>query len=252
MKRESKNSLDKKINCGKDFYQIFTSAISSNETNIISFVNPFSYDLLRKRKDLITDIDAFFSDGTLLCKLHNTFFKKKILRASFDYSSIATDVLNYVVQHNLPIAFIGAQQKELDGALKNIKIKHDGINITYSRNGYFSNEEERSTCAKELNANIAKIIIVGMGTPYQENFAQVIKSISDKDVVILTCGGFLTQTSMRADYYYPLIKKLGLRWLQRIAMHQHVRQRVIKDYPKFLITYLYEHGVIALSRKNDN
>lgn len=89
-----------------------------------------------------------------------------------------------------------------------------------------------------------------MGTPYQENFAQIIKSLNDKGIVVLTCGGFLTQTSMRADYYYPLIKKLGLRWLQRIVMHQHVRQRVIKDYPKFLLTYLYEHGVMALFRKN--
>lgn len=178
------------------------------------------------------------------------FLKKKILRASFDYSSIAGYVLDYVAQNNLPIAFVGAKQKELDGALKNIKARHKGIDITYSRNGYFNNEEEKNTCADELIASVAKIVIVGMGTPYQENFAQIIKSLNDKGIVVLTCGGFLTQTSMRADYYYPLIKKLGLRWLQRIVMHQHVRQRVIKDYPKFLLTYLYEHGVMALFRKN--
>jgi N-acetylglucosaminyldiphosphoundecaprenol N-acetyl-beta-D-mannosaminyltransferase len=250
MRNKLENNLDKKINCGNNFHQVFTSALSAKEANIISFVNPFSYDILRSRLDLITNIDEFFSDGTLLCKLHNIFCKKKVQRASFDYSSIAGYVLDYVAQNNLPIAFVGAQQKELEGALNNIKAKHNGIDITYFRNGYFDSEEEKHICANEINASVAKVVIVGMGTPYQENFAQIIKSVSDKGIVVLTCGGFLTQTSMRADYYYPFIKKLGLRWLQRIAMHQHVRQRVIKDYPKFLITYVYEHGIKALSRKN--
>ena len=71
MRNKLENNLDKKINCGNNFHQVFTSALSAKEANIISFVNPFSYDILRSRLDLITNIDEFFSDGTLLCKLHN-------------------------------------------------------------------------------------------------------------------------------------------------------------------------------------
>ena len=78
-----------------------------------------------------------------------------------------------------------------------------------------------------------------MGTPYQERFSVSLKKLLTSPATIITCGGFLTQTSIKADYYHPLIKKLGLRWLQRMVMHKHVRDRVLKKYPKFIFYYLY-------------
>jgi N-acetylglucosaminyldiphosphoundecaprenol N-acetyl-beta-D-mannosaminyltransferase len=76
-----------------------------------------------------------------------------------------------------------------------------------------------------------------MGTPYQEDFALLAKKFL-KSSFIITCGGFLTQTSIRPDYYSPLVKRLGLRWLQRAIYHKHVRRRLIVDYPKFMIRYI--------------
>ena len=89
-----------------------------------------------------------------------------------------------------------------------------------------------------------------MGTPIQDQFIIEAKDSCPNVKLMFTCGGFLTQTSIKSDYYHPLIKKFSLRWLQRMVMHKHVRQRVIKDYPKFLISYLYEHIAMLMFRKS--
>ncbi len=81
-----------------------------------------------------------------------------------------------------------------------------------------------------------------MGTPLQEEFLiRIKKAINIK--ILITCGGFLTQTSMFGDYYHPIIKKLGLRWLQRAILHKHVRDRLIKVYPEFLLSYLLNRKI---------
>lgn len=233
---ESKIILDKKICSGEDFFDIINESILSRDNKIISFVNPFSYFSLVDRTKIVTDIDFFFSDGSLHSFLHS-FFYQKISRASFDYSSIADDFFKLAVDQSLKVSIIGATQDEIDKASKIILSKYPGLNLCYIRNGYFT-EKEISYIPKEINKFSPDIIIVGMGTPYQEEFSIKLKNELKKKALIITCGGFLTQTSIRDDYYYPLVKILGIRWLQRMIMHKHVRDRVFKIYPKFLFSYI--------------
>lgn len=230
--------LDERISSGIDFLKIFRDATLSTSSKIITFVNPFSYEQLRNEKKLINNLDYFFSDGALLCFFNNVFKKRKITRASFDYSSIANDVLQFASKNDMKVAIIGATDKELEVAVKTLKSQHKCLNVTYYRNGYFKSNDEMFETAKKISTLELDLALVGMGTPYQEEFSVLIKDNAVTPIVILTCGGFLTQTSIRADYYFPLIKKLGLRWLQRIVMHKHVRDRVLKDYPIFIYNYI--------------
>jgi len=213
----------------------------NNTTKFITFVNPFSYDIFLKDSKMIKEFDVFFADGALLVKLHNLFNKNKIERVSFDFSSIATDVLNYVNENNTSLAVIGAKEEELKGAISNLKILYPNLNIIYSRNGYFNNESDYRECFEEMKNFKIDILIIGMGSPYQEKFAVRVKKEKLNIPLVFTCGGFLTQTSIKADYYHPLVKKFGLRWLQRAIMHKHVRDRLLKDYPLFVIKYIYNH-----------
>lgn len=233
-----KNSLDEKIKCGAQFSETFLQMREAKDVKVISFVNPFSYFKLLNLSSLTREIDVFFSDGSLLCLFHGFFCKQKVKRASFDYSSIAGEVLDYSVREHLKIAIVGATQEELEGAIVHLKAQHEGLDVVYSRNGYFLNSEDMLSSIDALSTSQADLLLIGMGTPYQEEYAALLKRHCKKTLVALTCGGFLTQTSMRPDYYYPIVKKLGVRWLQRMVMHRHVRERVIKDYPKFVFHYI--------------
>lgn len=228
--------LNQKIKSGLAFTQVQNLAFESTSSQVISFVNPFSYYEISGKPNLVENIDHFFSDGALLCKLHNLFLPN-ITRASFDYSSIAENFLMYVSSLNKRIAIIGATDEENATAVKVLKLQYPSLNVVYHRNGYI---EDKNLVAKQLNEIHADVVLVGMGTPYQEQLSIHLKHALNNPAVIITCGGFLTQTSIKPDYYHPLVKKTGLRWLQRMIMHKHVRDRVLKKYPKFVFTYLWE------------
>lgn len=214
----------------------------NNSTKYVTFLNPYSFNVFLEHEEYINTFDMFFADGKLLVMLHNLFHLNKINRVSFDFSSIAHDVLSYANNNRVNVAFIGAKEKELNLALLNIKKMYPNIHIAYSRNGYFESNIDFIECVKNIKDSNIDILIVGMGSPYQEEFVVKIQKEKIKSLsLVITCGGFLTQTSIKADYYHPIIKKTGLRWLQRAFMHKHVRDRLMKDYPKFVIKYIYHH-----------
>jgi len=229
--------LDNKIRCGDSFNVYCNEAINSANSCVVSFVNPFSYKQLLNEPSLIEHIDSFFVDGFLLVRFHSLFVER-IRRASFDYSSIASDFFHLAIEKNASIAVIGAKEEELVPAVQTINTQFPALDICYARNGYIDDKE---AVLQELDKTKPRIVLLGMGTPYQERFATFLKANLKQPTLVITCGGFLTQTSIRADYYHPLVKKLGLRWLQRMIMHQHVRERVVKEYPKFVLHYVSTH-----------
>jgi len=231
--------INQKIKNKKNFLELFNRDFTT--TKLVTFINPFSYKVFLEDNTLIEEFDSFYADGLLLVKLHNLFHKNKIDRVSFDFSSIATDVLNYANENNTNLAVIGAKEEELKGAILNLKVLYPNLNIIYSRNGYFNHESDYRECFEEMRNFKIDILIIGMGSPYQEKFAVRVKKEKLDIPLVFTCGGFLTQTSIKADYYHPIVKKFGLRWLQRAIMHKHVRDRLIKDYPLFVAKYIYNH-----------
>lgn len=227
--------LNNKIKSGLAFFETQNISYKKNKSVVISFLNPFSYYELASENELIEEVDYFFSDGSLLCYMHNLFMPK-ITRASFDYSSIAEPFFNYVQSHSKSIAIIGATTSENNQAVKVLKSQYPNMNVVFHCNGYIENLEKT---LHEIDKVSPDVVLVGMGAPFQERFSVCLKNHLKRPALIITCGGFLTQTSIKPDYYHPLIKKLGLRWLQRIVMHKHVRSRVLNIYPRFIYKYLF-------------
>lgn len=229
----SKSAWEQKVN------EVYLA--DSGEKIIATFVNPFSYPILLDKPDLSSRFNLIFSDGALHTKLHNIFCKNKIDRVSFDLSSIAQDTLIRAQKNQLKVAFIGGKPEHANALPGKLLELFPGLNIALCRDGYFNGEQEKAECIKELHTLEPDIVIIGMGTPLQEEFLlKAVESVSSARE-FYTCGGFLEQTATKGDYYHPLVKKLGLRWLQRACMHSHVRNRLLKDYPKFLIQYIKKH-----------
>ncbi|MGF1784838.1 WecB/TagA/CpsF family glycosyltransferase [Photobacterium swingsii] len=229
------NWLDNKISTTKDFPDYIHKLYENG--GAVTFVNPFSYYIVESNYHYDSCFDAIYIDGSSLVYAHNLLFKDSVKRRSFDFSSIATDVFNFSIKHNLSVAIVGATHDELLAAKINLNKIYPNLDVCYSRDGYFSSESDVLKTIKEIDSSSADILIVGMGTPYQEDFLVSYFKETSSRIMAFTCGGFLSQTSIREDYYHPLIKKLGLRWLQRAVFNKHVRRRLIFDYPKFFLKY---------------
>lgn len=226
--------LETKIGTESDFLDLFETR---KNRVLVSFVNPFSYSILSGKHNIISQFD-WYSDGALLCFLSNIYRKSKIDRVSFDFSSVADSVFSECANRNLKVALIGGVEGEANVASEYIKSRHASVQICYARNGYLS-RCELDKVVNELNVNQIDVVIVGMGTPHQEEFILNIKNDINAQY-FFTCGGFITQTASKGDYYHPMVKKLGLRWLQRAIKHEHVRSRLFKVYPAFITHYFMD------------
>jgi N-acetylglucosaminyldiphosphoundecaprenol N-acetyl-beta-D-mannosaminyltransferase len=214
-----------------------------NSAVIITFVNTFSYYQLLDSDCALDKIDHIFVDGSLHVKFHNIFNKNKANRASFDFSSIADDFFVYAVKQEMNIAIIGATENEIATAVSNLRNKYTGLRIVYFRNGYFHDEAERRDLYAVLGTQQIDTVIIGMGTPSQEQLAIYLKD-QGLSAYIFTCGGFISQTARNVDYYHDITKKRDLRWLQRAIEFKHIRKRLLVNYPINIIRYLFEHTVL--------
>ena len=228
--------LEKKILSGADFDKVYNS---SQGGCIVSFVNPYSYRVVSLCEDssVVDDVDYWFSDGALLCGLIGFRRRQAIQRASFDFSSVAKDVFSRCVAEKSRVAIVGGAPGEVDVAIQNINSIFPGIRFVFSSHGYLD-VVARDSVIDSLVKSRPDVVVVGMGTPAQEIFSIGCRRRLVSPAKIFTCGGFVTQTASKPDYYHPLIKKTGLRWLQRAWEFPHVRKRLFNDYPSFFIKYL--------------
>lgn len=231
----SRKLLDSKIS-GLKTLNFILDHCDRKEPIAVSFLNPYSYEQMLNNKHLVNSVDYFFIDGSLLQRFNNFRYPNNIVeRLSFDFSSIAHDVIKKSIEKNYSIALVGASDDEVKLAKENILKLYPNSNIKFIHNGFIDDYE--GVC-NELNEACVDYLFLGMGSPKQEEFIYNLKNKLHGIKIIFTCGGFLSQTAIKPDYYHPLIKKTGLRWLQRMLLHKHVRRRVIRDYPKFIVKYI--------------
>lgn len=205
--------------------------------SIITFLNPFSYLFFRKNTKLFQNFDLILIDGislVVLCKI----ITSKVIRYSFDMTSIAPIVFNYCISNKKNIYFIGSREKTINNFIGVIEEGFPGLDIVGFRNGYFKNNSERESVIKQISQVNPDMIIVGMGTPYQEEFLIDLKKVGWQGTGY-TCGGFIHQTALGLIYYPYFINKFNLRWLYRIYKEPKLLKRYLFYYPLsfFLLTY---------------
>lgn len=86
--------------------------------------------------------------------------------------------------------------------------------LGFFHDGYISCQSEVDAIVHQLSCNHIDIVIIGMGSPIQDEFSILLKKLLPSLKCIITCGGFITQTSIKDDYYFPIVKEA---WLKMVA-----------------------------------
>ncbi|NQX82703.1 MAG: WecB/TagA/CpsF family glycosyltransferase, partial [Flavobacteriaceae bacterium] len=178
--------------------------------------------------------DKIYIDGILLVNILN-FFRFQIKRKSFDTTSLATTIFENVSNTQKSIYFIGSEEVHINKFIKTISSNFPKMKISGYRNGFFNSEEEKIETIKNIINLKPDVIVVGMGTPYQENFMLKLKANSFKGAAY-SCGGFIHQTTEKINYYPKVFDKLNLRWLYRMIDEPKLIKRYFMYYP---ISILY-------------
>lgn len=136
----------------------------------------------------------------------------------------------------MPVALIGAKQDVLDTACANLKHEIKDLNIVYSQNGYFTDNEKVKS---ELINSGAKLALIALGSPKQENFIYDIKSHMPETLFIGVGGSFDVWAGAveRAPKFW---QKVGLEWLYRTIRQPTRFKRIFPTLPVFVLKVLKE------------
>ncbi|MFM2482027.1 WecB/TagA/CpsF family glycosyltransferase [Celerinatantimonas sp. YJH-8] len=210
-------------------------------TGLYTFANPGSYFLIKKLLDSSSYNNQFTvcADGVSLVILENLFNKNTISRYSFDYTSIADEVFSFCVEQEKRVSIVGTTDENIGVFVDFLKNKYTNINISLFSSGFFKSDLERSQLIRNIADRKVDVVVVGMGSPYQEKFLIDLSNYGWKGYGF-TCGGFIDQTVMKGEKYYPdIVNKLNLRWLYRLFKEpQRLAYRYLIIYPFFLLKYL--------------
>lgn len=228
MSEFSLNSLIKKIKVGEN-------------GRLVTFINPYTYLLARKRWDVFQQIDGICIDGVMLVAFFRLFFGLDVKRRSFDSTSMANEIFSACDQDGSSVYLIGATPVEISGAVSVIKYRYPRLKLCGFRSGFFDSADERIATIDEIATSQPDIVICGMGGGVQEAFLVDLKQAGWSGAGY-TCGGYLHQLSYGSYDYYPAwVDRLNLRWAYRMVNEPHTVLRYLIDYPTFIVKFVNDY-----------
>ena len=114
------------------------------------------------------------------------------------------------------VFFFGATQSDLDASINNIKKEMPHLNIVGSLNGYDFQKNKTIDPVMVINKSKADMLIVALGSPFQEFWIQEnIDKLSNVRVAVGEGGSlaFISGSQKRAPKW---MQQLGLEWLWRL------------------------------------
>ena len=209
---------------------------------LVSFVNLYTYGILRRNPAAVNGINRFYLDGSLMVWCFRL-LGHHITRQSFDMSSLAASVLSDANERQLKVAFIGGEEGVAERAVSVLQKQFPNLSGSKTCSGFFKDPEHRATQIERILAFKPDIIVAGMGAGAQEEMLIDLGS-QGFDGQGYTCGGFLHQTAMgKLDYYPAWINRYGLRWLYRCIREPKVIKRVLVDYPVNGVRFFRDYRV---------
>lgn len=200
--------------------------IFSMKGRVYTFLNPVSYLIALKNKELFSPFDGIFADGSLFVGAIFLLYHHVVTRWSFDMTSVAPLLFENANTNHKKVCIVATKQDVLEIAIKKLTIAYPDIEWVGCRNGYFDGDEEMMTEAKRIAQADSDFLIVGMGAKMQEKFLLMCRDAGYRGIGF-TCGGFIHQYAMNGDkeYYPKWMDRWNIRFLYRMYKEPHTRKR---------------------------
>jgi len=199
-----------------------------------------SYLIATRNEKLFSRFDGILVDGFILVAAIRLFYGKRIQRRSFDMTSVAASLFRRAQSECKSVYLIGAKPEQIERSIGILRKQYPEICIAGYRHGYFSSMDELTGVCDEIVRLNPDYVIAGMGAPLQEIFLLQLKECGYKGTGF-TCGGFISQLSMKGMTYYPRwTDKYNMRFLYRFCKERHTRKRYMKALILFPAYFLWD------------
>lgn len=195
-------------------------------------INPEMFETAKKNEEfkiIVSAAEFVVPDGVgvkLALKL------KGINQQTIPGVELSEALIDFCAKNGLNIALIGTKEDILQDAVSNLGKKYENLKISYSRNGFFTSEEENGIIT-ELSQSSPSLVLVALGSPKQELFIKKCRE-QLKESVFIGVGGSFDVWANRVERAPLIFRKLWLEWLYRTIKEPKRFKRIFPTLPFFL------------------
>lgn len=237
-KKESILGFDVDLFTFEEALQFVHKHMQENRGMHIVTINPEMIEIGKKNDSfgrILNEADLTIPDGVgikLALKI------KGIEQENIPGIEFSKKLINICALEGFTIGMLGAKEEIVQKAAQNLRNEFLNLNITYIRNGYFSNEEE-NIIKEELKAISPRVLFVALGAPKQETLISQLKKEMPDTIFIGVGGSFDVWSGVvkRAPEFY---QKMGLEWLYRTVKEPSRFKRIFPALPLFVIRAIIE------------
>ncbi len=164
-----------------------------------------------------------------------------ILGVSLRHNLNGTDLLPQICKaaadSHLPLVLIGAKAEIVSACAENLQRDTPGLSIPLFHDGYV-NDEKSKQLAEQVRGIGRCIVLVGMGSPLQEQWAYTYLADLPQATVV-TVGGLFDFFSGKIPRAPMAWRELGIEWLWRLRQEpRRLAKRYLLGNPRFLFLAL--------------
>lgn len=152
------------------------------------------------------------------------------------------ELCTVATEEDFGIYFLGARPEVIKMVAERLAERHPGLRICGAADGYFD-AAEAGARAREIRESRAKILVVGMGVPLQEEFIENNWDDLGVELAIPVGGSFdvIAGVSRRAPLW---LQRIGMEWFFRLLQEP---RRLWKRYLVTNVQFIF-HLLISLAR----
>lgn len=140
-------------------------------------------------------------------------FKHKV-SYKISIPNLVNALLKIADSNNYSVMMLGANERKLRLAEKNVLKKYSNINLIRGINGFF-NREKAHDIMDEIKSKKPNILLIGLPSPEKEQLSIKFRERSVANVII-PCGGMIDVLSGQVNQSPKIIKSMGLATPYRI------------------------------------
>ncbi|MBI5401768.1 MAG: WecB/TagA/CpsF family glycosyltransferase [Ignavibacteriae bacterium] len=214
----------------------FLTEKSNQKSRKIFFTNVHTIYLAGKNPvfaQTVNNADLVLPDGSGL-KIAGKIFSKPV-KENLNGTDFTPLILEAASRLGSKIYLLGATKNVITECVSRLERQYRGLKIAGYHSGFFSSDDEPELINEIKNIS-PDILLVAMGSPKQEMFADKIARQLNNTVCCAVGGffDFVTEERKRAPLF---IRKTGLEWLFRFIQDPKTKwDRILIEIPVFLLS----------------
>lgn len=147
-------------------------------------------------------------------------------------TDVALPLARMCARRDFGLYLLGSRPEVVEAAAGRLRSQVPGLRV-HHRDGFFTPDEQPEV-VREIVASGAKVVLVGLGDPLQQQWVQTHRD--QVKAVMLTCGGLFDWISGANRRPPRWMVRAGLEWLWRVWLEpRRLARRYLVGNPEFLI-----------------